>query len=177
MKKEMKKWIRRATRVSLRRSHILVHQAKRLCSPNLVVTHHEAQLFPNPLVRDSSSAPGARAHKGKTKNELLVDSDSQSEYFDRILADVPCSGDGTIRKAADILKKWTPKNGINLHKLQILILLRGAQLLKVGGTIVYSTCSLNPLENEAVVAEVLRWGGSGRTGASDLCCAARIELN
>lgn len=41
-------------------------------------------------------------------------------------------------------------------RTQVNILLRGAQLAKEGGRLVYSTCSLNPLENEAVVAEVLR---------------------
>lgn len=41
-------------------------------------------------------------------------------------------------------------------RVQVQIFLRGAQLLKVGGRMVYSTCSFNPIENEAVVAEVLR---------------------
>lgn len=41
-------------------------------------------------------------------------------------------------------------------RVQVQIFLRGAQLLKVGGRMVYSTCSFNPVENEAVVAEVLR---------------------
>lgn len=44
----------------------------------------------------------------------------------------------------------------SLHALQARILQRGVQLLKPGGRVVYSTCSLNPLEDEAVVAEILR---------------------
>ena len=51
-----------------------------------------------------------------------------------------------------------------LHPLQVAIALRGLQLLRVGGRMVYSTCSLNPLEDEAVVAELLRR------------CAGRVRL-
>lgn len=51
--------------------------------------------------------------------------------FDRILCDVPCSGDGTMRKAPDIWRRWTASNGNGLHALQINITLRACQLLKV----------------------------------------------
>ena len=76
--------------------------------------------------------------------------------FDRVLADVPCSGDGTVRKDSSVLPRWTPGVGNALHATQLAIALRGVELLRVGGTMVYSTCSLNPIEDEAVVAEVLR---------------------
>jgi 16S rRNA C967 or C1407 C5-methylase (RsmB/RsmF family) len=52
--------------------------------------------------------------------------------FDRILADVPCSGDGTLRKAPDIWRRWTVANGNGLHLLQLRIALKGCKLLKVG---------------------------------------------
>ena len=39
--------------------------------------------------------------------------------FDRILCDVPCSGDGTMRKAPDIWRRWSPANGNGLHGLQV----------------------------------------------------------
>ena len=45
---------------------------------------------------------------------------------------------------------------VGLHKLQARIAYRGAQLLEVGGRLVYSTCSFNPIENEAIVANLLR---------------------
>ena len=76
--------------------------------------------------------------------------------FDRILCDVPCSGDGTIRKNSNIWRLWSLGGAIGLHPLQLSIAWRAAQLLKVGGRLVYSTCSLNPFENEAVVAELIR---------------------
>ena len=77
--------------------------------------------------------------------------------FDKILCDVPCSGDGTHRKNIMVWKNWTCASAIALHRLQLPIAKKGAlELLKVGGTICYSTCSQNPIENEAVVAEILR---------------------
>ncbi|KAI0280399.1 cytosine-5--methyltransferase [Russula aff. rugulosa BPL654] len=65
-------------------------------------------------------------------------------------------GDGTIRKNVGVWKKWNPMDGNGLHSLQLRILQRAMRMLRRGGKIVYSTCSLNPVENEAVVAEALR---------------------
>ena len=76
--------------------------------------------------------------------------------FDRVLVDAPCSGDGTIRKAPDVLRRWSPEAAHKLHGVQVELAVRGLQLLREGGSMVYSTCSLNPIEDEAVVAEVLR---------------------
>ncbi|KAL4512085.1 hypothetical protein ABPG72_005087 [Tetrahymena utriculariae] len=77
------------------------------------------------------------------------------EQFDKVLCDVPCSGDGTIRKQKLILKRWSSKLGKNLHCLQLSLLLRALYLVKKGGSVVYSTCSLNPMENESVVSAAL----------------------
>lgn len=76
--------------------------------------------------------------------------------FDKILADVPCSGDGAIRKLPDKWRNWNPLDGNALNTLQISILERAVNLVKVNGLIAYSTCSLNAVENEAVVAHVIK---------------------
>lgn len=128
-----------------KRSHMLVHQLKRLNSANLMVVNHDAQFFPR-----IKTVPGS-----DKKVDLLK--------FDRILCDVPCSGDGTMRKNVNVWKDWNTQSGLGLHQVQFNILNRGLHLLKNGGKLVYSTCSLNPIENEAVVAEALRrWGDSIR---------------
>lgn len=79
--------------------------------------------------------------------------------FDRILVDVPCSSDGTMRKEPKVLHRWKVSNGLNHHALQVSLLCRGIELLKPGGRLIYSTCSLNPMECEAVVqTALLRFG-------------------
>ncbi|CAK9794990.1 tRNA (cytosine(34)-C(5))-methyltransferase [Anthophora quadrimaculata] len=118
------------------RCYMLVHQAKRLNSPIILITNHDASVLPNFTVTKPDG----------TKEDLK---------FDRILADVPCSGDGTMRKNPDIWCKWSPANGNNLHGVQYRIARRGLELLAVGGRMVYSTCSLNPIENEAVLHRLL----------------------
>ncbi|KAF1956970.1 S-adenosyl-L-methionine-dependent methyltransferase [Byssothecium circinans] len=121
-----------------KRAGMLVHQVKRLNFPNLIVTQHDASIYP------SIELP---TKEGEKKQYLK---------FDRILADVPCSGDGTARKNPGVWSKWTPKDGLGLHNLQLRILFRGIQMLKKGGRLVYSTCSMNPTENEAVVAAAIK---------------------
>ena len=71
------------------------------------------------------------------------------------MVDVPCSGDGAIRKLPNRWKIWNCKDGQELHPIQLELLQRAIELTKVGGVIVYSTCSLNPIENEAVITEAL----------------------
>ncbi|KAJ1381984.1 hypothetical protein SESBI_44639 [Sesbania bispinosa] len=139
-----------ANDLDVQRCNLLIHQIKRMCTANLIVTNHEAQHF-----------PGCHLNRNDDTHTMESDQHISQLVFDRVLCDVPCSGDGTLRKAPDLWRKWNTGTGIGLHNLQILIAMRGLSLLKVGGRMVYSTCSMNPIENEAVVAEVLRrCGGS-----------------
>lgn len=74
--------------------------------------------------------------------------------FDRVLCDVPCSGEGTSRKNPRVLTHPAPDRG-GLVRAQEEILARAFRLLRPGGRIVYSTCTYAPEENEAVVDRVL----------------------
>ena len=75
--------------------------------------------------------------------------------FDKIICDVPCSGDGILRRSPQGWASYDAAAGVELHGVQASILERALDLLVVGGRLVYSTCSQNPLENEAVIARVL----------------------
>nr|XP_046272886.1 RNA cytosine C(5)-methyltransferase NSUN2 [Scatophagus argus] len=124
-----------ANDVDNKRCYLLVHQAKRLNSPCIMVVNHDASCIPTLMINSNS------------KKDIL--------FYDRILCDVPCSGDGTMRKNIDVWKKWTTSNSLHLHGLQLRIAVRGVEQLAVGGRMVYSTCSLNPIEDEAVIAALL----------------------
>ncbi|KOO27521.1 sun nucleolar family protein [Chrysochromulina tobinii] len=73
-----------------------------------------------------------------------------------IRCDVPCTGDGTLRKKHVNTPDWSVHSAAELHPTQLRLLREGLRLLKPGGLLVYSTCSFNPIENEAVVAAALR---------------------
>ena len=75
--------------------------------------------------------------------------------FDRVLVDAPCSGTGTIRRSPDTLKVWNPKMIRRLSKTQKSLAEAGFKALKTGGVMVYSTCSVEPEENEEVADFVL----------------------
>jgi 16S rRNA C967 or C1407 C5-methylase (RsmB/RsmF family) len=127
-----------------KRCHSLVHQLQRVGTTNVLVVCDNAQGI-----------------------------EFQGSLFDRVLCDVPCSGDGTLRKNAIAGAEWHPKRGGGLHGVQRAILKRGLELLKEGGIAVYSTCSMNPLENEAVVNSVLL----ELDGAAEVVdCSERLPL-
>jgi len=79
----------------------------------------------------------------------------QTRPVDRVLVDVPCSGTGVLARRADL--RWRLREGsfITLKKLQRELLFQAAILVKNGGVVVYSTCSIEPEENEEVIMEFL----------------------
>lgn len=135
-----------ANELDEKRSNMLVHQCKRIqhLFPFAIFTNHDARQMPS-LEAERS---------GDDAHDASGDGD---EYFDKILCDVMCSGDGILRKAPrTVLKMWKPFEAAQaLHASQVHVALRGAHLLKVGGRLVYSTCSMNPVENEAVVCQII----------------------
>jgi len=107
----------------------LAHTLLRLGILNAVMTSYHAQEFPLDL------------------------------EFDYVLADVPCSGEGRIRKISnteELSRNPKKSRGHNLQDIQKKIILRGCDLLKTGGEMLYSTCTYNPEENESVVNFLLQ---------------------
>jgi 16S rRNA (cytosine967-C5)-methyltransferase len=78
-----------------------------------------------------------------------------SKPFDRVLLDAPCSGTGTLARHPEIRWRLRPEQLAEFHALQVQLLRNALAHLAPGGRLVYSTCSLEPKENEAVIAEVL----------------------
>lgn len=76
-------------------------------------------------------------------------------FFDRILIDAPCSGEGMFRKDEDMVKQWEPETPAKYAEMQREILKSAAEALKPGGTVVYSTCTFAVEENEAMIGEFL----------------------
>lgn len=125
-----------------------------------------AQLMRNDgrLVAHDSSADRARwirencTRLGVTNVEIAAPGslDASAEKFDRILLDAPCSNTGVMRRRVDLRWRIRPGEIDRLRQMQLDLLLKVGALLKPGGSLVYSTCSLEPDENENVVEEFLR---------------------
>jgi 16S rRNA (cytosine967-C5)-methyltransferase len=75
--------------------------------------------------------------------------------FDRVLADVPCSGTGTLARNPEIKWKLKPEDLLDLQTRQIAILKASMRHVSPGGKLIYSTCSLEPEENEQVITACL----------------------
>ena len=80
--------------------------------------------------------------------------------FDRILVDVPCSGTGTLSKKPDIKWRRDIFDIRDLNKTQLRLLSKAAELVKKNGIVVYSTCSIEPEENFAIVKQFLSQNGN-----------------
>ena len=106
------------------------------------------------LILEGAKRLGIHILKAEQNDSSLQRPDF-TERFDRVICDVPCSGYGTIAKKPDIRHK-SPAEAESLPALQRAILETGAAATKKGGRLVYSTCTLNPDENERITDAFLR---------------------
>ena len=118
-----------ATDKNLGRLASLRSNAERLGVTNLAITHEDA--------RNHSLKPFG------------------GEPYDRALVDAPCSCEGTVRKNPDVLEEWSIDHVEGIAEVQAGLLRRAVQATRAGGTVVYSTCTFAPEENEAVLDRVL----------------------
>lgn len=77
------------------------------------------------------------------------------EYFDKILVDAPCSGEGMFRRDPDMVKSWAEHGPEYYCVIQREILRQAVTMLKPGGLLLYSTCTFSPLEDEEMILELL----------------------
>jgi 16S rRNA (cytosine967-C5)-methyltransferase len=105
-------------------------------------------------------AMGRQLARTGMKNVVAVALDATrplpfAHVFDRILVDAPCSGTGTLARNPEIRWRLIPEDLAAAHRRQAAMLSGALEFLAPGGRLVYSTCSLEPEENEQVVHEVL----------------------
>ncbi|MBR2409776.1 MAG: RsmB/NOP family class I SAM-dependent RNA methyltransferase [Lachnospiraceae bacterium] len=97
-----------------------------------------------------------------TKNAVIVSeppaklAERFTGYFDKILVDAPCSGEGMFRKSPAIMKNWEQYGVEYYQKLQREILPSAVKMLRPGGMLLYSTCTFSPEEDEDTLAFLLR---------------------
>ncbi len=101
----------------------------------------------------------AALHQLHSIKPVLLDASQQLPFppasFDRILVDAPCSGTGTLRRNPEIRWRLSNDDIINFAAAQKQFLANAADILKPGGRLIYSTCSIEPDENERVIESFL----------------------
>ncbi len=120
-----------ANEVSMGRITILNSNLERCGVTNTIVTRKEGAAFCNALLK---------------KSDLR---------FDKILVDAPCSGEGTLRKSPKTFQMWNENMIKKIAATQKRLAESALKLLKVGGLMIYSTCTLSPEENEEIVNHLL----------------------
>ena len=118
-----------ANELDAKRAGNMAHFFKAHFPINIIVTNNNAENLP--LIEDENYKPNI------------------------VICDVPCSGDGTLRKNKLVRKKWKIDFGLEDHFTQVKILNNAIKQCKNDGYIIYSTCAINPLENEAVVCNIM----------------------
>lgn len=117
-----------ANEIQLDRLKSLVHNIDRMNQMNAGITHS----------------------KGEQLNTIYAD------YFDKILVDAPCSGLGIVQKKNEVNDWWTLERVRRLSELQLKLLVSTIKMLKIGGEVVYSTCTLTVEENELIIDKILK---------------------
>lgn len=106
------------------------------------------------LIQDNAQ----RMHLDNVKTEVqdaIASREDLDESFDRILVDAPCSGIGLMRRKPEIRYLKSKKDSSDLHQLQLKILDNIAKMLKVGGVLTYSTCTILRKENQETIEKFL----------------------
>jgi len=135
-----------------------------LCAAPGAKAAHLAALMDNQgeivaVERNASRAAELRENLARLGADIVgvVEGDARDPHgtgFDRVLVDPPCSGLGTLRGHPDLRWRATPQAAQEMAHTQLEILTAAAKAVRPGGTIVYSTCTIHPPENEDLVAAV-----------------------
>ena len=119
----------------------------------LSLLEEESLLVANEVIRSRTSILSENLQKWGHFNTVITQNDPQDfkslpGFFDVIVVDAPCSGEGLFRKDPEATKEWSPENAARCASRQKRILADIFPSLKEGGILIYSTCTYNPDENE-----------------------------
>jgi len=118
-------------------------------------------LWSNEIVRSRANILCSNLERMGAKNAVVSSNSPENlcpalcGFFDKILVDAPCSGEGMFRKDKDAVGEWSPQHVLSCANRQLNILNSAKVALKAGGELVYSTCTFSKEENEGVVTEFL----------------------
>ncbi|MFD3445451.1 16S rRNA (cytosine(967)-C(5))-methyltransferase RsmB [Microbacteriaceae bacterium 4G12] len=131
------------------------HIAERLYGTGKVIS---LDLHPHKvrLIQEQTKRLGLENVQAQAMDARTVGEHFDKESFDKILVDAPCSGFGVIRRKPDIKLGKKQEDSKNLSRIQLAILEQVAPLLKRGGRLVYSTCTVERIENEDVMKKFLQ---------------------
>lgn len=121
----------------------------------------EGLLVANEYVKDRAQILKENIERSGAYNAIVISADTKDvanqfeEYFDAVLCDAPCSGEGMFRKESQAIDNWSIKNVEQCVIRQEYILENAYRCLKPGGMLVYSTCTFNLSENENQIVHFL----------------------
>ena len=124
----------------------------------LSMLHRDSLLVSNEVIRSRASILSENIQKWGHMNVVVTNNDPEdfsrlTGFFDVIVVDAPCSGEGLFRKDPNAMQEWSPANVDLCSKRQRRILADVWPTLKTNGVLIYCTCTYNPQENE----DNLRW--------------------
>ena len=119
-------------------------------------------IWSNEIVKSRANILLSNFERCGIKNGVVSNADPESlcttleGYFDKVLVDAPCSGEGMIRRDPKALQEWSVEHTLSCATRQLKILQSAKKALKPGGIMVYSTCTFSYEENEGVISEFLK---------------------